>query len=346
MKDWDMTETGGSHLWEGSKAGGCARKLEGRLVRELVPWLAGDSDRFMEDAAILRIGDSQLIQSIDFLTSLVPDAGDFGRIAAANALSDIYVTGGWPLFALAVACVPLGSAFDEFAEALHAGRQLLLEGGCELVGGHSVVDDEAKLGFAITGKVNQSGQLIGSRAIAGDSLLLTKPLGVGIITSAYKAGRADQHLLSLAIDEMSELNDCVPRLLESPLATSIHAATDVTGYGLLGHAFELCRRSGVGVALDLHDIPTIEGVRELARSGVCTSAAVSNAEYVNEVCTFDIASLELADRLILTDPQTSGGALMAIAGESIQKVVALLELWDVHAAVIGHISSANNVSLV
>ncbi len=299
----------------------------------------------MEDAAKVRIGSEDAVQTIDFITALVPDPADFGRIAAANALSDIYVVGAWPICAMAIACVPTGPAVAEFAIALSAARDFLAENGCALIGGHSVVDDEAKLGFAITGKPNATGRLLGSGAEVGDQILLTKPLGVGVIASAYKVGAATDAVMAIAVSSMTKTNGLVPRLVESELGGAIHAATDVTGFGLLGHCFELCRRSSVGVSLRLDHIPVLPGARDFARSGICTSAFAGNAAYAAPACDFEIAGLAEADQIVLTDPQTSGGALIAIARESAEEVIALLALSGVVAALIGEVIAAPRIRL-
>jgi selenide,water dikinase len=327
-------------LWRQAKAGGCARKLPPSLLEGLLPRLNEDGDStFMEDAVEIVIGTQTLVQSVDFITALVPNPEDFGRIAAANALSDVYVAGAWPRCALAIACSPVGESFPLFQRALLAAREYLDSYGCVLVGGHSIVDEEAKLGFAVTGTLSEAQRLLTRGAVPGDVLILTKPLGVGIATSGFRKGAASQGLLDSAIELMREPNDWVPRLLESPAGNFVHAATDVSGFGLLGHAMELCKRSGVAVTLQTREIPVLEGVRELANAGICTTAAPTNEEYVERHCVivgFD--ALSRGDQLILTDPQTSGGVLLAVDPNKIEPVRSFLHRQSVLVAQIGEIT--------
>ena len=332
-------------LWASTGSGGCARKLSPSHVLTIAPWLRDASDRFMEDSAVVSVGGGTVIQTLDFVTSMVPSPQDFGRIAAANALSDVYVVGGWPRFALSIACVPGGPAVEEFADALAAARDFLAERGCELIGGHSVVDGEAKLGFAVTGVPNGSGRLVSSGARVGDAVVLTKAIGVGVICSALKIGLIGREEISDAVAAMTSANEFVPALLESHLGPELHAATDVTGFGLLGHSCELSRRSGVGIALELAGIPILPGARALALRGVCTSASASNEDWARRVGGVAFAGLAEADRILLADPQTSGGVLMAIAPGAIPAVAEFLRERGVAAHVIGAVVDGTGVTI-
>lgn len=298
----------------------------------------------MEDAAQVMIGSVRTVQTVDFITPLVPDPADFGRIAAANAMSDAFVAGAWPISALAIACVPLGS-LDEFSIALRSGRDHLAAERCQLVGGHSIADSEPKLGFAVIGTVNSTGRLLSTGALDGDAIILTKPLGVGVLTSAYKAGIVDENVLRTAIEAMSRPNSCVPRLLESSMGDAVHAATDVTGFGLLGHASEFARRNSLGAVLDLSSVPLLPGARDLAEAGICTSAFRSNVAYVEDQTDLQLKDLAMADQVMLVDAQTSGGALLAVEKDAIKAVCALLREWGDQAWAIGWLTAEERISV-
>lgn len=290
---------------------------------------------FMNDVGIVNLQGSTFGLTVDFITPVVPDPVHFGQIAAANAMSDIYAAGMIPRFALAIACVPEGEARSSFARALAAGSAYLAEHNCALVGGHSVTDSEPKLGFAIVGQPNRTGRILARGARPGDVLILTKPLGVGILTSACKAGLAAADALKVAVETMLTSNSFLPALVESAIGEAIHAATDVTGYGLLGHLRELCTRSAVGAEVVVSALPLLPGVRSLAAADVHTSASSSNAQYVASECDPPLASLPLAEQLILTDPQTSGGLLLFVAPDAVADVLASLSERPFPASVIG-----------
>ena len=290
---------------------------------------------FMSDVGLADLQGITLGLTVDFITPVVPDPVHFGQIAAANALSDIYAAGMRPRFALAIACVPEGDATSSFARALAAGSAYLAAHDCTLVGGHSVTDAEPKLGFAIVGQPNRTGRILAQGAQPGDALILTKPLGVGILTSACKAGLIPLGTLDVAVQTMLSSSSFLPALIESPVGEAIHAATDVTGYGLLGHLRELCTRCAVGAEVMLDSLPVLPGVRDLAAAGVRTSAFSSNSEYVAGQCNPPLASLPSADQLILTDPQTSGGLLLFVAADAVGVVLASLPDTPYPASVIG-----------
>lgn len=315
-------ESPDSELWRLAPCGGCARKVPARTARRFAE-LAEHSRRadFMADAALVGLGAGQTTAlTIDFITPIAPRLEDYGHIAAANALSDVYAVGYVPRFALAVSCVPQGPATEEFLIALEAAAVCLAKAGCVLVGGHSVVDPEPKLGFAVVGTPNRTGRDLSTGARPGDALILTKPLGVGILTSAYRAGLIERAELEPAISTMSRLNDFVIGLVEGPLGEHISAATDVTGFGLLGHLKELCARCGVGAMLDVGSVPLLPEVARLAAQGVSTSAATANREYVAAECT-GLSALPPGEQIVLTDPQTSGGLLLAVHPRHVDAVL-------------------------
>jgi selenide,water dikinase len=289
----------------------------------------------MSDVGVVDFEGNTLGLTVDFITPVVPDPVRFGQIAAANALSDIYAAGMLPRFALAIACVPEGDATSSFARALAAGSAYLAAHDCLLVGGHSIIDAEPKLGFAIVGQPNRTGRILSEGAQPGDALVLAKPLGVGILTSACKAGLIPIDAMDVAIQAMLSSNSFLPALIESPVGDAIHSATDVTGYGLLGHLWELCIRNAVGAEVVLDSLPVLPGVRDLANAAVHTSAFRSNSEYIAGHCDPALGSLPLADQLIVTDPQTSGGLLLFVAADAVADVIAKLPDIPYRASVIG-----------
>jgi selenide,water dikinase len=332
----NLGEADGADLWALTNCGGCARKAPATVALDFAA-LAGCANdaTFMSDVGLADLQGNTLGLTVDFITPVVPDPVHFGQIAAANALSDIYAAGMLPRFALAIACVPEGDATSSFARALAAGSAYLAAHDCTLVGGHSVTDAEPKLGFAIVGQPNRTGRILAQGAQPGDALILTKPLGVGILTSACKAGLIPSEAMDVAIQTMLSSSSFLPALIEGPVGEAIHAATDVTGYGLLGHLRELCTRSAVGAEVLLDSLPVLPGVRELAAADVHTSAFRSNSQYVAGQCDPPLASLPLADQLILTDPQTSGGLLLFVAASAVPDVLASLPGTPFPPSVIG-----------
>lgn len=267
-----------------------------------------------DDAAIVMVReDLALVQTIDFFTPLVDDPYDFGRIAAANALSDVYAMGGTPLSALNVVAFPLEAQGPEvLAEILRGGLDVVLEAGAMLVGGHSIKDDEPKYGLAVTGTVDPARMTTNAGGRAGDVLVLTKPLGVGAIVTARKRGVADDALLARAVAVMVTLNADAAR---AAVAAGVRGMTDVTGFGLLGHLHHLARESGVAAELDAAAVPAIEGVEALlaGEDGV-SGGSRRNAEWAHGFSTFDDAVPAWRRRLV-TDATTSGGLLAAVSPE-------------------------------
>ncbi|GAB4229735.1 MAG: selenide, water dikinase SelD [Acidobacteriota bacterium] len=274
--------------------------------RVLVGWENAD------DAGVYLLdGDRALVQTVDFFTPIVDDPFLYGQIAAANALSDIYAMGGRPLTALAVCGFPeaeldLGVLQDTF----RGGREKLAEAGVVLLGGHTVQDREMKFGYAITGLVHPRRIWRNSGARPGDQVLLTKPLGVGIITTAVKFGRCPEDVLNEAIRAMLTLNAFwVERLAEEP----VHAVTDVTGFGFLGHLWELAEASRVSVEIDPTRVPLLPGVRELAQSRLLPGGLARNRAFLEGAVNWSELPEDLAN--ILLDPQTSGGLLLSVPPE-------------------------------
>jgi len=307
---------------------GCGCKLPAAellpIVRELPPQhdarlLVGAATS--DDAAVVRVRDDlALVQTIDFFTPLVDDPYDFGRIAAANALSDVYAMGGTPLSALNVVAFPLERLGGEvLAAILRGGLDVVTAAGAVMAGGHSIDDAEPKYGLAVTGLVDPARMLTNAGGRAGDALVLSKPLGVGAVVSARKRGVADDALLVRAIDTMTALNDVAAR---AALDADAHAATDVTGFGLLGHLHHLCRESGLAAELEADAVPALDGVEALlagtepaGRSG----GSRRNAAWAEGFASFDYGVAGWRRRL-LVDATTSGGLLVAVPAEAAARV--------------------------
>jgi selenide,water dikinase len=261
-----------------------------------------------DDAGVYRLdGATALVQTVDFFTPIVDDPFVFGSIAAANSLSDVYAMGGRPLTALSILCYPGQGDLDDLAEIMRGGMAKLAEAGCVLLGGHSVNDDEMKFGYAITGLVHPQRFLSNAGARAGDLLLLTKPLGTGVIATALKRGLAREEHVEASIASMLELNR---RACERMLAAGAHGCTDVTGFGLLGHARELALASGVTLEIEAGAVPLLPGALDYARAGAVPGGLKTNREFVS--CAVEVrGNLEPELEALLYDPQTSGGLLVS-----------------------------------
>jgi len=270
----------------------------------------------------MRITDSvALVQTVDFFTPIVDDAELWGRIAAANALSDIYAMGGTPLTALQLLSWPRDALpWDLAADVIDGGLAVLAEAGCTLVGGHSIDDPEPKYGFAITGTVDPERMITNGAAAAGDMLVLTKPLGTGVITTALKAGAAPAGVMDAAAGLMTRLNDSAA---VAAVATGVVAGTDVTGYGLLGHLQEMANASGVTAVVDPERVPIIDGTADLFEAGHFPGGSKRNRRSLQgsvDVGTTDDTTLNL-----LYDAQTNGGLLLAVSPDHVDALVDRLE---------------------
>lgn len=276
---------------------------------------------------------------MDFFTPIVDDPYWFGAIAAANSLSDVYAMGGTPLTALNIVCFPIKELPGEMlADILRGGSDKMREAGVHLAGGHSVDDAEPKYGLSVTGTVHPDRITTNAGARPGDVLVLTKPLGTGILATAAKRDALDPDTLRLAIETMATLNRAAAEAMQAVgigPGGAIHAATDITGFGLLGHLSHIARASGVGLHLDSAAIPLLPHARELARAGYTTGGGSSNANYLAEIVTF-AASVPDDLRDVLLDPQTSGGLCIAVAPERADDLLRALEERGVETrAVIG-----------
>ncbi len=272
-----------------------------------------------DDAAVFRLSaDLALVQTVDFFTPIVDDPFDFGRIAAANALSDVYAMGGQPLTALNLVAFPLEQlGRDVLRRILEGGLAVAAEAECVIVGGHSIDDPEPKYGLAVTGTVDPAVMLTNAGARPGDVLVLSKPLGVGALTTARKRGVIGDADIVEAVQTMVALNATAAR---QAVAAGAHAATDVTGFGLLGHLHGLARESGLAAEVRAEDVPALSGALDVLGAGDGMSGGGKrNLEYAEAFTTFDAGVSEPRRRLV-SDPATSGGLLVALAPECAAEV--------------------------
>jgi selenide,water dikinase len=264
-----------------------------------------------DDAAVYRISDtSALVQTVDFFPPIVDDPYAYGAIAAANALSDIYAMGGQPVLALAIAGFPEDMPADVVRAILQGGADKVAEAGAVVAGGHTVVDQEPKYGLCVTGMVDLARITPKAGAQPGDVLLLTKPLGTGLITTAAKRRLAEPEHIESAIASMLMLNR---RAAELSATVTVHGATDITGFGLLGHAAEIARNSGVGMRFSAAALPLLPGALGYAQAGVAPGGLGRNRDFLEQDGYVRVAeAVDPARRLLLYDPQTSGGLLFVL----------------------------------
>ena len=250
-----------------------------------------------------------IIQTVDFFTPVVDDPYQFGQIAAANSLSDIYAMGGKPLFALNIVGFPINELPKNIlTKILQGGADKADEAGIPIVGGHSVDDKEPKYGLVVTGEIEQENIWKNSGANIGDVLVLTKPLGTGVIATAIKQGKASSDSIDAAIESMAKLNKDSASALKG---YNVSAVTDVTGFGLLGHLKEMCENSGVSSEINFHDLVFLNSVKELAMSGIIPGGTKRNLDYVREYVSFN-DQLGETQQLLAADAQTSGGLLISL----------------------------------
>lgn len=299
----------------------------------------------LDDAGVYRLSEHHaLVQTVDFITPIVDDPYAYGEIAVANALSDVYAMGGLPLTALNVVCFPSGLDPDILNGILRGGLAKCLEAGVALMGGHTVDDPEIKFGLSVTGTIDPARVWTNAGARVGDALILTKPLGVGAITTGIKQGVASAESAEAALNSMRTLN----RAARDAVATvGPHACTDVTGFSLLGHLYQMLRASGASARIHSADVPFLAGALDLARQGVAPGGAGRNRDYFGEHVTV-ADGVEAGIVSLLYDPQTSGGLLVSVAGDKKEALIAALSAAGVPASHIGDVTepSAGHVLVV
>ena len=277
-----------------------------------------------EDCAVVPIDDDNyLLQSVDFFTPIVDDPYTFGQIAAANSLSDIYAMGGTPKHALNIAEFPSEDLpLDILSQIMEGGLDIAKKAEIPILGGHTIKDPVPKYGLVVTGRVEKGNLTLNSTAKAGDVLILTKPLGSGIIATAIKKGEVHSSIVDEAVNIMTHLNNGAAKAMN---AVGVNACTDITGYGLLGHLLEMCQASGVSAVLEFNDIPLIQGTYELAQNDFIPGGTQRNLDYV--LSQVDFASkISKQQQLMLADAQTSGGLLISVPNEKAEELQDILNI--------------------
>ena len=330
------------------KAGGCASKLAPGSLRQVLSALQVQNDPNLlvgfetsDDAGIYRVSsDLALVQTVDFFTPLVDDPFTFGQIAATNALSDVYAMGGRPLTALALVCFPQDADLWILQEIMRGGLAKVSEAQCTVVGGHSVRDAEMKFGYAVTGLVSSDRFFTNAAAKPGDALILTKPIGTGVITTALKQGKAQTEWVDRAVRSMTTLNSAASAVAVA--CAGVHAITDITGFGLMGHGREMALGSGVALEIEVVAVPRIEGALEAIRLGAIPGGLLANREFA-ECLVADAPGSSIPEELrtLLYDPQTSGGLLISVSDESSSELMSSFKSANVNAEIVGHVMPAH-----
>jgi selenide,water dikinase len=288
-----------------------------------------------DDAAVYRLNDeTALILTVDFFPPITDDPFEFGAIAAANSLSDVYAMGGRPLLALNIVGFPTSLDKAILGEMLRGGYAKANEAGCLIVGGHTVDDPEPKYGLSVVGIVEPGKQVTNAGAKPGDALVLTKPLGTGIITTAGKQGRVSPEVLQGAVAAMSTLNRAAA---EAMVKVGAHAATDITGFGLMGHLKSMVKGSRVGAQVQLGRVPVLPGAWELLDQGVAPGGTHRNRQSVADAVSWH-PDLTEREQLLLCDAQTSGGLMISVASDQTEALLSELQASGVSGAVLGEIT--------
>ncbi len=333
--------------------GGCAAKIAATELRRILgqvqfppahPELLVDGGLF-DDAAIYKVTDDvALVQTLDFFTPIVDTPRLFGAIAAANALSDVYAMGGKPRTAMGILAFPLASFPDEvIVEVMQGASDKIAEAGANFVGGHSIDDDTLKFGLSVTGFVHPAKVWSNAGARPGDRLILTKPLGTGTMTAGVKRQEMTEADVMEALESMATINNVVDFLNDS-LKDQIHAATDITGFGLSGHSMQLAKASQVSLKIQAKKLPRFERSFECLEKGFLTKAHRSNAQYTE--ADIDWQGLDSLHKLLIHDPQTSGGLLLAVAPESADEILTAIQQKFTKAALIGEVMSSQAKAVI
>jgi selenide,water dikinase len=338
-------------LTELTGCGGCAAKLGADLLVEALAGLGAEASpeelliglEAPDDAAVYRVTDDlAIVGTLDFFPPLVDDPETYGAIAAANALSDVFAMGGRVLFALSIAAFPEDLPREVMAAIFRGAQATVREAGGVLAGGHTILDPEPKYGLAVVGVVHPARILRKGAARPGQTLVLTKPLGTGLLVSGERQGRTAAAHLAAAIASMRRLNRAAAEVL---VGSGVRGATDVTGFGLLGHATEMARASGTHFVLEAGALPALDGALELAAAGVETDGAAHNRRFAAPTLSVD-AGVGRAREVLVFDPQTSGGLLASVPNDRLATVVAGFGAAGVDWWRIGRVESGEGVRLV
>jgi selenide,water dikinase len=367
-----MSEVKTIRLTETVKAGGCASKLSPALLDQVLGKLPRQHDPNVlvgfdhaDDAGVYQIGPgTALVQTVDFFTPIVDDPYTFGQIAATNALSDVYAMGGRPITALALVCFPANGELEILQQILAGGLAKMMEANCTIVGGHSIRDDETKFGYSVTGLIDPGQVFTNGGAKPGDRLLFTKALGTGVVSTAIKRGTAKQSWIDAAIRSMTTLNKTACDIITATASqvrtavvttshvgaerssaaleqtktrdTVIHSLTDVTGFGLIGHARELALASKVSLRFRISQIPLLEGALDCVRAGDIPGGLKNNRDFAECVVGYEEGISEDV-KTLLFDPQTAGGLLIAAAPQNSSTLIQALRTAGVPAVEIGEV---------
>ena len=315
----------------------------GKLARQHDPNVLVGFDT-ADDAGVYQIApDQALVQTVDFFTPIVDDPYTFGQIAATNSLSDVYAMGGRPITAMAMVCFPEKGDFDVLERILAGGLSKMIEAGCTVVGGHSIRDPEIKFGYSVTGLIHPQNVLANSGAKPGDKLIFTKAIGTGVISTAIKKGKAREIWIEAATRSMTTLNKRAAEVVVNSGA-KIHAMTDITGFGLIGHAREMALGSNVSLRLFASEIPLLEGAVECVREGFIPGGLKANREFAECLVSYE-ESVPEEMRTLLYDPQTAGGLLISVAEEGAARLLRSLQEADVPARGIGEAIGAQKPAI-
>jgi selenide, water dikinase len=339
-----MSETKPFRLTESVKAAGCASKLSpaaldkvlGKLPRQHDPNVLVGFDH-ADDAGVYQISSDQaLVQTVDFFTPVVDDPYIFGQIAATNALSDIYAMGGKPVTSLALVCFPEKADLEILERILAGGLSKMIEAGCFVIGGHSIRDDEPKFGYAVTGLIDPTKVLANAGAKPGDALIFTKALGTGVISTAIKRGKAEPAWIDAAVHSMTTLNKQAAEVIQHG-AYCVHAMTDVTGFGLIGHSREMALASNVALRFFSKDISILPGALDCIRAGYIPGGLNNNRDFAECMVGYE-APIDDELKTLLFDPQTAGGLLISIAGDDCEELVLAMQDIGIPARCVGNVT--------
>jgi selenide, water dikinase len=308
----------------------------GKLARQHDPNVLVGFDH-ADDAGVYQIApDQALVQTVDFFTPVVDDPYTFGQIAATNALSDIYAMGGRPLTSLALVCFPDKADLAILERILAGGLSKMIEAKCTVIGGHSIRDDETKFGYSVTGLIHPKRVLANAGAKPGDALVLTKALGTGVISTAIKKGKAEPAWVEAAIQSMTMLNKQAVEVIEQG-KFDVHSMTDVTGFGLIGHAREMALASNVALRLSSRDIPILPGALDCIRAGYIPGGLNNNRDFAECAVGYE-AEIGAELKALLFDPQTAGGLLISLATGESDKLLLDMRKAGVPARQIGNVT--------
>lgn len=331
-----------------SSKGGCGCKIGPADLRQVLQSLSPATDNpnllvgldTSDDAGVYKLNDdTAIVQTLDFFTPIVDDPYSFGQIAAANAISDVYAMGGKPITALNIVAFPIADLDKQIlSRILEGADSKLKEAGVALVGGHSIDDKEPKFGLSVTGTIHPDKIRTNSGAQPGDVLILTKPIGVGILTTSIKRGLVNEAEIERVTKVMATLNKTAAETMDN---YEIHACTDVTGFGLLGHASEMAKGSNVEIGISNQQVPVLSRVKELAENGAVPGGTKNNFNYLQKDVTF-AEPLDQIDQWILCDAVTSGGLLAAVKEADAESLLADLHDKNIEAAIIGSVADGNN----